>query len=118
MSYSNGFVAVYTFPDFTFDTGLEVFIKGPPGLEGRLVSVATVITTATTSTVTLIEVGSQTDPNAYGTHTVPVGIAEVSQNVLVRGVDERIPADGLVTVVGNGGAAAGDGDIHVMIEWS
>ena len=118
MSYSNGFVAVYTFPDFTFDTADEVFIKGPAGMDGRLVSVSTTITVATTVAVTLITVGSQADGDAYGTHTVPIGVAEVSQNVLVRGVTDRIPADGLVTVNGNGGATAGDGNIHVMIEWS
>lgn len=119
MSYSNGFVAVYTFHLVTFDTAFEVFIKGPAGLDGRLVSISSTITTTTTAgTATAIDVGSQGDPNAYGTHSVPVAAAEVSQNVMTRGVLERIPADGLVTVAGDGGALAGDGNIHIMIEWS
>ncbi len=117
MSYSNGFTAAYRFPAIDMAASFLAFIKGPAGMCGRLVGVGSTITVDTTSTVTIYEVGSSADPNAYGTHTVPVGVAEVSQNALVRGVDETIPADGQVEVAGDGGAAAGDGDVIVYIEW-
>ncbi len=117
MSYSNGFTALYRFADFTFDTGDEVFLTGPAGLLGRLIDISTVITTATTDTVTIIDVGTQGNDDAYGVHTVPIGAAEVITNGFVRGVDDVIAADSVVTVLGNGGATAGDGDILILIEW-
>ena len=117
MSYSNGHTIGHYFPGVTFDTAFEKFIKGPAGMEGRLIGISSVITIDTTVAVTLIEVGTQADADAYGEHTVPIGVAEISQSVMARQAVKRIPADSLVTVAGNGGATAGDGDLTVYIEW-
>ncbi len=117
MSYSNGFTAAYRFPAIDMAASFLAFIKGPAGMCGRLVGVGSTITVDTTTNPTVFDIGSSTDPNAYGTHSVPVGVAEVNQNALTRGVLETIPADAQVEVAGDGGAAAGDGDVIVYIEW-
>jgi len=117
MRYSNAFTAAHRFPAIDMAAAFLGFIKGPAGMEGRLVGVGSTITVDTTTTATIFVIGNSVDPNEYGTHTVPIGVAEVSQNVLVRGVSERIPADTQVEVAGNAGAAAGDGDVIVYIEW-
>lgn len=117
MSYANGISALYQFRGATFDTAFEGFIYGPAGAEGRLISISTVITIDTTGATSLVSVGIQADADAFGTHVVPIGVAEVSQNAMTRGVTETIPADTVVTVQQDGGATAGDGDILVLIEW-
>ena len=117
MSYGNGMACLYKFNDVTFDTAFEEFIKGPAGAEGRVLSISSVIKIDTTGDVTLIEVGTQADPDAYAEHTVPIGVAEISQNAMVRQAVDVIPADSLVTVAGDAGATAGDGDLCVLIYW-
>ena len=117
MSYGNGISALYRFAAVTFDTAFEVFIRGPNGAEGRLISVTSVVTVQTTGSDTTIEVGNQSDADAYATQTVAAAAVETSVAAFTRGADNRIPADTLVTIAGDGGNTAGDGDVCVLIEW-
>lgn len=118
MSYANGISALYQFPAIDLATTSEMWIKGPSGAEGRLIGVSSVITVTTTTANVVVTVGTQADPDAYcAVHTIPFDVAEVSQNGFTRGADERIPADTLISVIQDGGADAGDGDLFILIEW-
>lgn len=119
MSYGNGISALYRFPAAALGSAAVVGrIKGPAGAEGRLISVASVITTTTTGgTAPVVSVGNSGDPNAYGDHTIPLAAANTGQNALVRGVDNRIDADDDVEVSSDGGPTSGAADLLVLIEW-
>lgn len=132
MSYSNGIQTTY----FTLAAALDtsaVFGTYPSlenakggGLTGRITGFAVYCTAELTTTDTLISIGDGTDPNAYGVITVPpTATAAVALVTFVDGPDtdstnglSRIPVDSKIVLTSNGGAAAGDGDVYLTIEWS
>jgi hypothetical protein len=119
MSYSNPISSVYRFPAQSVIAAAELArIVGPKGLTGRLVSVATVVTTGVTVASSSVIVGSAGDADAYGSLTVPVSAANALNNTMSRGVTDFIPADTAVVVGSGGGATAGACDILVHIDWS
>ena len=73
MSYSDPIYTTYRFPAATLSSAAIVgrFV-GPSGKEGRLIDIATVITTATTVASCTVDVGLTADVDAFGTLTVPV----------------------------------------------
>lgn len=121
MNYDEGINAVaYFFPAVPIDTA-AVFgrIAGPLGKKGRLISIGTVITTATTVAASELRVGTITDPDAYGTQAVAVLSADALVNVFVDLTTDAnlITENTVVELSSDGGATAGDGDIVVYINW-
>lgn len=118
MSYSNARSAMYRFPAVNVSSAAVLGrIQGPAGAEGRLISIAAVVTTNVTANPAVIAVGNSGDADAQGTLSIPVSAAGSGVNTLVRGVDNRIDADSIVEVSSDGGSTAGAADLLVLIDW-
>ena len=120
MAYENAIHATYRFPAAPIDTDAVIgYIVGPEGKEGRLVSVGVVVTVTTATNPTIIEVGISGTVSKYGYCTVAAVTAPAAENTdtISDTDDNQIPADSLVIVGSDGGAASGDGDVIVVIAW-
>ena len=94
-------------------------IAGPSGLEGRLTSISTVVTTGVTTSDSDIDVGDGTTGDKYGSLVVPVSANNAIANkpTIRTGDSIPIPADSLVVISTDGAAAAGAVNVVVVIDW-
>lgn len=121
MSYSNPTTITYRLPAATLSTAATIgrFI-GPSGLQGSLVDICSVVTTAVTVAANTVTVGTAGDPNAYGTLTVAISSANAVQNgaTLVTTAGANLLAADTLHVINTGGeCTAGAGDILVTVDW-
>lgn len=124
-NYDNPMTLAYHFPSVAIDTAADFgVIVGPKGKIGRLRSISTYITVATTVAASEIRVGTAADPDAYGIQAIPISAIGSVINTITdytgdqtTGTDDRIPADTAVHFESDGGATAGDGHITVVIDW-
>jgi hypothetical protein len=118
MSYSNPETAVYRFPAAVLTSAAVVGrIVGPEGRKGRVVDISHVVTTGVTVAAASVTVGSNADPDAYATGSVPVSSVNSVGNGATKVQNHEIPADSLVEIATDGGATAGAADLLVMINW-
>ena len=74
MGYNNPIHSSYFFPDIDNTSGSVLGrIIGPRGRTGRLVGIAGVVIVAVTVAVDVIDIGSVTDDDAYGTMNIAIG---------------------------------------------
>lgn len=94
-------------------------IAGPKGKQGRVVSVATVVTTGVTVAASSIQVGTDAANDAYANLPVPISAADaVANDVTINNTDANlIPADSRVVIGSGGGATAGQVNADVVIAW-
>ena len=119
-NYDNGDVLMYQFPAAAVDTAAVIGrILGPAGKQGRLMGIASAVTADVTVAAAGIRVGSTSDPDAYGTHSIPVSSADavVTTYTDLTSDSNLIPADSLVEIDSDGAATAGDADLFVTIKW-
>jgi hypothetical protein len=120
MSYNNPIYSTYTLRAATVSTAATLLtIIGPPGKTGRLDAVGSVVTTGVTEAANVINVGSATDADAYGTLTQAISAAGTATNAAVIGDadDNLIPADSKVLVATTGACTAGAADLFISIAW-
>ena len=119
MSYSEGYIsAAYHAENAAVDTaGTYLNFTGPPGKTGRLVDVSVGVTVDVTVAAANLTIGSIADPNSHADVVIPISSAGATGRTLTRGVDDIIPADTLIKVIGDGGATAGDASITVHVVW-
>lgn len=125
MSYSNPTTVTYRFPAISVaSTAAERgrFV-GPKGLQGRIVDIAYVVTTGVTVAASGLEVGSASDPDAYGEIVVAIASAGAVGNGATLATDSTtgqkalLPADTAILVGSSGGATAGAVDALVTVDW-
>ena len=118
MSYENPEVINYRFAAATISGAAVIgrFIS-PAGKKGRVVDIATIVTTGVTVAASTVQVGLTADPNAYATLTVPISAANAGANGAVAVDQHEIPADTVVDVYSGGECTAGACDINVTIAW-
>ena len=118
MSYSNPPVCTYRFPAATLSSAATVGrLIGPAGMQGRLVDIATVVTTGVTVAACTVTAGTEADVDAYGSHTVPVSAANAGKNGVTLTSTVVLPANTVVAIAAGGECTAGAGDILVTINW-
>lgn len=127
MSYSNGIQITYQVlaSNIVSSAGQAGNFSGPAGLEGRLVSLTSVVTTGVTVAAASVTLRDQGATETYGTLAVPISSAgDVNNTLTIDDVDDsptdnnRIPADTSLELDGDGAATAGACDFYVTIEWS
>ena len=120
MSYENATFITYQIPAgvLTSAATLETLI-GPAGLQGRLESVTTVVTTDVTVAAASVDVGITGTLAKYGTASVPISVADAALNtVTITDTDDNpLPADTVFLVSTDGAATAGAANINVTIAW-
>jgi len=118
MSYSNPTTATYRFPAATLSAAAIVGrIVGPTGLQGRLVDVASVVTTGVTVLPVTVNVGTTGAAASAGTATIPVSAINAVSNGAVGVVGHVLAADTVVEVSSGGECTAGAADLLVTIDW-
>lgn len=90
-----------------------------PGMKGRVVGVSLVTKVATTVAASQLLLGTQADPDAYGTIDVPVTAIDTQISLTEAQIDafSDLPADTVITLSGDGAATAGSLDIFMDIVW-
>jgi len=118
MSYSNPTSATYRFPAAALATAAIIGrIVGPAGKSGRLVDVASVVTTGVTAAAVTVDVGTTGAVASAGTATIPVSAAAAVSNNAVLVSQHILAADTVVEVSTNGECTAGAADLLVTIDW-
>ena len=110
-----------------FGAASEIFsVRGPSGKQGilRLVAVAVTETFTATTTQGFVRVGTAADNDAFAELQMGTAADEDywdsdtdDTNAII---DSDIPADTLVEVnlvAPTGGTPAGQGEVHIMIDW-
>lgn len=94
-------------------------IAGPKGLTGRVVAIATVVTTGVTVAASSVVVGTDAANALFATLAIPISAADaVANNASLLTLDANlIPADSRVVIGSGGGATAGAVNIDVTIAW-
>ena len=94
-------------------------IAGPEGKVGRVVAVATVVTTGVTVAASTVVVGTDASNNAYASLAIPISSADaVANNATLSNTDANpIPANSRVVIGSGGGATAGAVNLDVTIAW-
>ena len=121
MSINNPVVSTYTLKAASLVGGAATLLKviGPKGLNGVLIGMSAVTTTAVTVAATDVLVGITGTTAKYGTLAVPVATIGSGYNApTIAAVDSNvIPADSIVLIGTGGAATAGAADITVTIAW-
>ena len=94
-------------------------VVGPPGKKGRLVSIATVVTTGVTVAASTVVVGTDATNALYGSLAIPVSAADaVANNATISTSDSNeMPADTRFVIGSGGGATAGAVNLDVTVAW-
>ena len=94
-------------------------IAGPKGKVGRVVAIATVVTTGVTVAASTVVVGTDASNDAYASLAVPISAADaVANDPTLSNTDANpIPADSGVVIGSGGGATAGAVNLDVTIAW-
>lgn len=118
MAYENPLSATYRFPAATVSSAAVVGrIVGPAGKKGVVVGVGSVVTTGVTVAAGTVKLGSTSDDDAYGVHTMPISAANAVANNFVPVFNHEVPADAAVLVTAGGQPTAGAGDLLVSVNW-
>lgn len=118
MAYENPLTMLYRFPAATVSSAAVVGrIVGPAGKKGVVVSVGSVVTTGVTDAAATVQIGSTTDPDAYGVHTMPISSANAVANNFTPVFNHEAPADEAMLVTAGGESTAGAGDLLVGVNW-
>lgn len=118
MAYSEPKTSVYRFPAAVLSTAAVIGrIMPPAGMAGRVVDIATIVTTGVTVAPSTVQVGVTATPNAYSTLTVPVSSANDGANGASGVASHIIPANAVVDVYAGGECTAGAADVLVTIDW-
>lgn len=123
--YDNPVHITYTLAAAAVDASATLLsVQGPFGLQGKLVAVGAVVTTAVTVAATEIEIGDGTDKDKFGSLTIAIassGVgfnnATLSTNTLTQDAGTLIAANEKVVISTTGAATAGDADVTVTIAW-
>ena len=123
MSYENAIRMSHHVAAGDFVGGANVDVPnlvGPPGLTGRVVAIAALLTTGVTVTASKIQVGSAADPDGYAYQDVPIQAVDtaVTGPVVDGALGNRIPADTEFEIGNAGGSTAGVAAYTVFIDWS
>ena len=119
MSYSNPTSCTYRFPAATLSSAAIVGrIVGPAGMTGRLVDVASVVTTGVTVAAVTVDVGTTGAVASAGTATIGISSANAVDNGAVLVEEHVLAADTVVEVSANGECTAGAADLLVTIDWA
>jgi len=124
MSYSNGIQTTHFFDGAALDTDAVLVggenIPAIAGLTGRVTSITVYCTVALTTNPTIIEIGvAGGDQDGYAYLSVPASsVGTITTGVTAGALGNKIAADDAWQISSNGGAAAGDGDVLVTVEWS
>jgi len=94
-------------------------VAGPKDAIGRVVSIASVVTTGVTAAATDIVVGDGTTTNKYATLPIPISsVNAVANSAVVANTDANPITANSRVVIGSGGAAtAGAVNVDVTIAW-
>lgn len=118
MAYENPLTMLYRFPAASVASAAVVGrIVGPAGKKGVVVSVGSVVTTGVTDAAGTVKIGSATDDDAYGVHTMPVSSANAVANSFTPVFNHEAPADAVILVTAGGEPTAGAGDLLVGVNW-
>ena len=124
MSYSNGIQTTHFFDGAAIDTD-AAFVGGEnipaiAGLTGRVTSITVYCTVQLTTSTSRIEIGvAGGDQDGYAYLDVPASaVGAIVTGVTAGVLGNRIAADDAWQISSDGGAAAGDGDVLVTVEWS
>lgn len=105
--------------DVTGAANEDAVYIGPDGLQGRILGIEHMVTTGVTVAASVIECGTNADPDAYATHIVAIAAADLGGSQLTDNTsdDNLIPADTVFTVGNQGGSTAGVVSSWVTIGW-
>lgn len=118
MSYSDPITATYRFPAAVLSAAAIVGrIVGPAGKTGRLIDVASVVTTGVTVAACTVDVGTTGAVASAGTATIPVSAINAVSNGAALVTGHTLAADTVVEVSANGECTAGAADLLVTIDW-
>jgi len=122
MAYNTPIVCCYNLAAATISTAANLqVLKGPSGLQGRVIDMAFTVTTTTTTTASELSVGTVADPDAYAQIAVPVvaaGTGTCTNGATIYTDDDNLmPADTAFVIYTDGGCDAGACDIAVTIAW-
>lgn len=119
-TYDEPLVLNYNIEAATLSSAAELMrIIGPAGMQGRVVALGAVVTTAITVAAADITVGTVSDGDAYATMDVAVGAADTSENDFTNLTDDDnlIAADAPVILAVGGAPDAGAASISLTIAW-
>lgn len=118
MSYSNGYSETIRLPAAALaSAGVKGRLIGPKGMQGRLVDIRAIVTTANDA-AQAVSLGVSGDATKFGTLTVPSGsTANTGVNGMTRGASNIVDADTVLEVSSGGGGSVGAADILVTIVW-
>jgi len=111
---------VYNFSAVALDTATVIGqIQGPPGKVGRVVGFEYVVTVTTTTNPTVIDIDTVAGLTAPFSTSIPVLTAPLGGSATAAELKAgaELPADTVVQINSNAGAAAGDGDVVVTVQW-
>ncbi len=94
-------------------------LVGPVGLQGRVVAINTVITTATTVAVSDLSVGITGTLKKFATQVIAVLVVDSVVNAFTNFASDSnlMPADTRAVISSGGGATAGIVDFTILIGW-
>ena len=94
-------------------------LVGPAGKKGRLISIATVVTTGVTVAASTVVIGTDGDNALFGSLAVPISAADAVANAptISTSDDNEMPADTRFVIGSGGGATAGAVNLDVIIAW-
>ena len=94
-------------------------IAGPEGLQGKILALATVVTTGVTVAASTVVVGTDAANALYASLAIPISAADAVANDVTISTDDDnlIAANSRVVIGSGGGATAGAVNLDVTIGW-
>ncbi len=123
MAYDNPKVITYSFGEIDVADAPEISaIKGPTGMEGRILDICCSCTETfnAVSTSAFLRLGTGTDADAYAQMTMGTTADTDAFNTWTRGTTAVLPVDTQIEVAfiaNTGGTPAGKGFYNIAIMW-
>ena len=123
MSYTNPIYQTIVAPaNAALSTAADIFLgQGPVGKVGRIVHASMVMTTANTTAIAGLDIGTVADDDLYGTLNIASDQADntaVVATVAQLAAFTVLPADTVFLISGDGLGTNGAADVSITIAWS
>ena len=120
MSYDNPIYITYSLRAASVIADADLLdVAGPLGKLGRVVAIATVVTTGVTVAASTVVVGTDASNALYASLAIPISAADaVANSPTLSNTDANpIAANSRVVIGSGGGATAGAVNLDVTIAW-